>query len=110
RERVGARVPTRKEPTRHFRDAFGGPYNDKKGAKDKMTPEKFLRPIDNKVAPLVALKQNPRWRYWISRARWYNANNGLPDGEVPFWMKVNFPIKDGDREKDKDRRKDKEKG
>ena len=68
-------------------------------------------------ASIVAVKQNPHWRYWVARARWYNSKNGLPENEVPFWVKTYFPLKDiipvpakqgGD--KDKGSRKERDKG
>jgi serine/threonine protein kinase len=74
----------------------------------------FLKRLEKEAPQLATLFHNPRWRYWISRARWYNSKNGLPESNVPQWMRGQFPIKDGmfeppPADKDKAPPKDKEK-
>jgi hypothetical protein len=59
------------ESNQEFRKVFGG------GKKKKQASLKDL------PGPIVELLRKPRWRYWINRARWYNAENGLPNDKVP---------------------------
>ena len=84
------------------REVFGKANSEFKKGKDLgKTAQKekrdYLRDvIEKNLAPLAALRQNPRWRYWISRARWYNNKNGLPEIEVPIWLIYHFSLRDGD--------------
>jgi serine/threonine-protein kinase len=49
-------------------------------------PRKDGRPV------LQGLFTNPDWRYWIAKARWYNLKNGLPEAEVPSFLKQQIPL------------------
>ena len=65
---------------------FGPPFTEKKGGfnpKDKQEKQALKRVEDKLPVSIVAVKQNPHWRYWVARARWYNSKNGLPENEVP---------------------------
>jgi hypothetical protein len=42
---------------------------------------------EEQLRPIKPLLDNPRWRYWIARARWYNHQNGLPDRDVAQFLK-----------------------
>src|SRR5262249_24974839 len=79
-----------KESNKRFRDVFGPPFTEKKGGFNPMEKQEkaALKRADDKLPPAIAaVKQNPRWRYWLSRARWYNNKNGLSESEVSFWVK-----------------------
>jgi len=48
------------------------------------------------LAPVAAGKQNPRWRFWLARARWYNSKNGIQEIDVPMFLVSNVSLRDAD--------------
>jgi serine/threonine-protein kinase len=60
-----------------FRGLFGGP-----GKK-----------VDRPWQPLQPVLQSANWRYWIARARWHNYQNGVPEKDVPHFLRDRFPVK-----------------
>jgi serine/threonine-protein kinase len=65
-----------------------------KSGKAKKGREGFPKRAEEQFRPLLTIMQNPRWRYWIARARWYNFQNGLDDSEVPPFLR-RIPLREG---------------
>jgi hypothetical protein len=45
-------------------------------------------------APIRPLLENPRWRFWLAQARWYNRANGVLEPEVAAYLAFRFPVYD----------------
>jgi serine/threonine-protein kinase len=54
--------------------------------KRKPPAGQFMKFMAEQLGPIRLVVENPRWRYWIARARWYNYHNGLPEERVPFLL------------------------
>jgi hypothetical protein len=85
------------ESNQHFKDVFGKAQNEMKGRQTPfgvMKPDlgQHLKEMDGKLEPIGAVLKNPRWRYWVYRARWYNTRNGLKDPDAPLWLVQHFAI------------------
>jgi hypothetical protein len=64
-------------------------------------PLRPLKPVERKVMKpsplflgLVHQEEWGAWRYWLARARWYNKTNGVPEGQVPWFLRAVFPVTD----------------
>jgi hypothetical protein len=80
-----------KQSNSYFRQVFS--LSSGKGGKGKKG-DKLSRRLEEHVGQSASLLKNPRWRYWIARARWYNAENGLRDEQVPFLLR-RIPLREG---------------
>jgi serine/threonine-protein kinase len=63
-----------------FREVFAFTPPDKKGG-----------PPPRRDPVIKLMIDNPQWRYWMARARWYNYKNGLDEVRVPQFLKNNLP-------------------
>jgi serine/threonine-protein kinase len=76
-----------KESNKLFREAVHSVFPGPRKGKDR-------RPTPLGAA-LRGLFDNPQWRYWMTKARWYNARNHLAESDVPHWLKNNAPLTPG---------------
>jgi hypothetical protein len=74
-----------------FNRAFGFTADQKK--MDKLAAAQNLE--KTRLSPVLSLLAKPRWRYWITRAQWYNVQNGLGQTMMPPYLLLRFPLGEG---------------
>jgi serine/threonine-protein kinase len=54
----------------------------------------LVRRVENRAqTPDAQMWLNPQWRYWMYKALYYNARNGVPDDKVPAVLQKLLPVK-----------------
>ena len=67
----------------------------KKGpGRKRLLDEALWIGLEPRLGPIGPLLRAPLWRYWIARARWYNHENGLPDSNIPLYLR-RIPLPEG---------------
>jgi serine/threonine-protein kinase len=70
----------------------GPPLREKKGKGAEAIAPAAAKWLDQHLAPIKPMLDHPRGQYWLTRARWYNARNGVSKDQVPRYLLWRFPL------------------
>src|SRR5262249_46768315 len=62
-----------------------------KGSRKWLMPA-YKKAVEAQIEPIKPVLDKPRWQYWLSRARGYNEQNGLPADKVPPYLTFVYPL------------------